>query len=248
MRLIVDRESLFRGRLRFLLLEIDIRNLSVVKNAQGKLNIQSLPIQSRPNQSGTSLSKPPLVETLRLSVATVAYKDYTKGDKPTMQVVEVNLKDRSFEDVPSTSEVVNIVLSQALKDTAWKTAVIYGAATAASVSLLPVGAAVIVAGNDSAKKTAETSLPQAFAAAQAALNELGSVTSHNEGRDHLKASVQGSEVTVALSAKEAAGVEIIVKARKLLIPQPKTAEAVLFQIMENLESVALKQANTKTGS
>ncbi|HXV18476.1 MAG TPA: hypothetical protein VD883_00185 [Candidatus Omnitrophota bacterium] len=245
LRAVIDREALFHRRLHFKKLKIDIRNLSVVKNKDGKLNIDAFRPKSSSQEREAAGTKAPVVDVLSLSVGTVAYKDYSKGDKPSVKVVEVNFKDRSFENVPSSSEIMQIVLGQALKDTAWKTALTYGAATAAGVAILPVGAAVIVTGNDSAQKTVEADLPEVFIAAQSALQELGDGTQHNQQQDRLTANVQGSEVTVLLSGKEDGKIEIVVKARKLLTPQPSTAEAVLFEIIEKIGSVGMAPASVQ---
>ena len=125
----VDYElaPIFKGQVYFKEVTIDLKELIVVKNRDGKLNIDAVKPSSKENaerkekQKESREKKRPMklqIDRLRLSIGRVVYRDYSGGgSSPAEQVFEINMKDRVFTNINDPAVVVNIVMFEALTRT-----------------------------------------------------------------------------------------------------------------------------------
>jgi len=108
-----DPGDLIRGRLHIEDMEIYVKRFVIVKNAEGKLNIEYLRWVMDP-QAAASRSTPSMVhvDLLTLVVDKVIYMDYSKRKgKPYVKEFNVNYT-RTFKDVADPSEVTGILVSR----------------------------------------------------------------------------------------------------------------------------------------
>ena len=120
----LDVPALFRGRAHLRNVDLEIRELIVVKNRDGKLNINAVKPTSEENakrrneEQAAAAKKKPMklqIDRLKLSIGRVVYKDYSAGGRdPAVQVFDINMRDRVFSDIHEPGAVVSLVMFEAL--------------------------------------------------------------------------------------------------------------------------------------
>ncbi len=116
-----DPSRIFSGKPHLRELRVHLRELMVVKNAKGELNLMAL----KPKQSGQPENKnnnpggaPPIsIDLFRLKVEKVIYKDYSRGVAPFVQEFNINL-DESYQNVSNINAIVPLIVKKALLNTA----------------------------------------------------------------------------------------------------------------------------------
>ena len=235
-----DLPALLGGKLHFPLVLLDLNEMVVVKNPDGALNVDALKVAERkettPAAKPEKVSKPPSlkIDVLRLNVSKVIYKDYTQGKEPLVQVFDVNLKDKTYKDIQSAQQLAALIMVEAMKPTAIKGAKIYGVAAILGAGFLPVGIAGTLLGKDSGKVEFSVSFDRAYQAALDVLGKNGTIVSTNKTEGLIKADVNGHNVTAKIAKLDQGRMEIVIAARKLLIPRPEVARGILYQIQEEL--------------
>ena len=98
--------------------KLNLRELYVLKNKDGQLNLNSLKTFKK-----TEKKKPPSVnqdkfkiDVLYLKMNKVVYKDYSKEPLPAIQTYNVNI-DEEFKNITNPKELVNIVMVKTLVNT-----------------------------------------------------------------------------------------------------------------------------------
>jgi len=213
-------------------LEVTLDTLLVIKNKDGKLNIDSL------NMPSFQKDLIP-VKRLILTVNEVIYSDYTRGAKPRLQSYDVNIKEQAYDDIPGVHEVVTKILVESLSRTAIKGALIYGAASMAGISLtgpvaLPIGATMIFTGKDSRKAIFEATYDKVFKAALSTLKDMSASVYENKEIGVIRASVDNSNVKLKITEEKDDKVTVAISARKYFIPRPKIAGGILYQIAQEI--------------
>jgi len=94
---------------------IDIKQLNVVRNAQGKINIKEL-IPTRQEEAVSETKTPFYFDIAVLSIEAVNFIDYKSGNKKVYQY-PVNIKNATFFDIKNGSAVVRLIVSEAIKYT-----------------------------------------------------------------------------------------------------------------------------------
>ena len=147
---------------------------------------------------------------------------------------KTGMQEKHFENFTSPAQLVTVILVETLKQSAIKGALIYGAAAVTGVALLPVGAAVMLAGKDDAEEEFKTGYNRVFDEAAKAVQELGEITDQDKESGFIKAKVDGNDVTVDIIKSERGVVSVKTQARKYFMPNLKAARGVLYQIEEKL--------------
>ena len=142
-----DLPALLKGDLHLPLLVLDLKEMIVVKNKEGKLNVDALKVAQKGKDQQEQ--KPAKAMPLRIDVATlnlgkVIVKDYTKGERPQVQSYDIGVHNKTFRDIKSAEQFAALVMVQAMGPTALKNAAIYSAASFLGVAILPLGAAAAV--------------------------------------------------------------------------------------------------------
>ena len=109
--------ALVRGRAKFTNMKIHVRELTIVKNEKGELNLSALRALNRSEPEGAREGDFSLhVDVLELQIDRVVYKDYTQGDVPVIQEFDVHVIER-VEHITSPDELVALIICRALART-----------------------------------------------------------------------------------------------------------------------------------
>lgn len=115
-----DLPALFKGTTHFREVKLNLKELIVIKNAKGEVNVIAL----KPKQGGESESNkakgqaPKLsIDKLSLTIGRVVYKDYSQGGQPSTQIFDVNIQDRQYTHIENIQAVVSLIMFEALTRT-----------------------------------------------------------------------------------------------------------------------------------
>jgi hypothetical protein len=230
----VDYEfsTLLKGELHLRRLTVEVKEAIVIRDAQGRLNVDQLKIAKK-NQTSSGGQMKVRVDSLTLSVGRVVYKDFSRQDKPRIEPFYLNIRGNQYQNISSVEQLATLILVETIRPTAIKGALTYGTATLAGVTFLPLGAAMILGGNDSVGTYVDAGFQKTYKSAKATLGKIGQITGDN-GRDVIKAVVDGNETTVIVSKARDEKVAITISVRTLFFPNTKAAAWVLYQIEEGL--------------
>ncbi len=120
-----DPGALFKGRAHFEEVKLDLKELIVIKNKEGKTNVESVKPSKQEKRESDQKAKSAgggkatklHIDKLSLSIGRVVYRDYSLGGKPTEEIFDVNIKDREFRDIEDPAQVVSLVMFEALTKT-----------------------------------------------------------------------------------------------------------------------------------
>ena len=118
-----DLPAMIVGDVHLKEVRIVLDNFTVVKNADGELNLNSLKVV----QAETKAEKEPpakkapapefSIDKLYLKIDTVVYKDYSGGGSPSVKTYSVGI-DREFSDIDDVNKLASLIIVQALTKTA----------------------------------------------------------------------------------------------------------------------------------
>lgn len=122
-----DIPALIKGKLHLREADFSLKELVLVKNSQGKLNVDSLNIAQKKSETPREKQQqmPMQIDVLTLDIGRVVYKDYTSGPQPSVKVHEINLK-RQYTNITSPAQLVALIVSEPLKQAGIKGLQIYG--------------------------------------------------------------------------------------------------------------------------
>lgn len=233
-----DLPALLAGKLHFPLVILDLNEMVVIKNPDGVLNVDALKVAGKKETAPVKKQEKPSepfsleIDVLRLNVNRVIFKDYTRGKEPLVQVFDVNLKDKTYKDIQSAQQLAALIMVEAMKPTAIKGAKIYGVATVLGAGFLPAGIAGTLLGKDSARTEFGVSFDRVYQSALDILRENGTITGTSRTDGMIKADVNGHNVTAKITKLEQGKTEVVITARKFLIPRPELVQGILYQIQE----------------
>ena len=154
------------GKLHIPEAEFEIKELVLVKNKEGKMNVDSLSVAQKKEekpaaekQSGKKVSF--AIDLLKLKIGRVISKDYSTADQPVIKVYEVGL-NKSYKNINSQRQLIALIITEPMKAAGIRGAAIYGVSALTGVAALPVAAAFTLFGRDSMAETVNTSYGGAF--------------------------------------------------------------------------------------
>ncbi len=126
-KFLVDVEllSFFRDRIHIEVIELDLNELTVVRNKDGKLNLAAIKAISEKQQKAkketekrTKETKPKqiLIETLHLKIGKVTYKDYALGIKGFTKTFKIGINE-IYHNVTDPQQLIKLVIVRALQKT-----------------------------------------------------------------------------------------------------------------------------------
>ena len=239
----VDVPALMHGQIHLPEVALKVQEVHVIRDGQKRLNVDALKVSQAPKESATQpvekLKALPRFKIDRavLSVDRLVYTDYTKAKdgRPKVEVFDRPVKQKTFENVTSVQQLVLAVLSNAIGPAALKGAGIMGAATIAGVGFLPIGILTVVVAKDSASQTFMMDSSRVFDKTQEFLRQTGELKVVDKMKGTLEASVQGHLVRVSLKELPGRMTQVTLKARKLLIPKPRFAAGLLYQLDQRID-------------
>jgi len=229
-KVLYDRATLFKEKRHLLLVEVELIEMGLTKNKEGKLNVDSLKIVQ---QSKSSPPIPMQIDLLTLSIGKIVYKDYTMGTEPGVRVKEVN-RHKSYKGIPTAQQLALLVLAEPMKAAAIKNAAIYGASMFAGVAALPVAVAATFIGKDYVQQVIDSSFEHVYEISLEVVKRMGTITREDAPSGVIKANINGTMVALILRKNADNNTEITISARKYMFPKLEIAGGVLYQILEKL--------------
>lgn len=226
--------ALLKKKIDLALVDIRLKQMTVIKNKEGKLNVDALKV-SKKDESASGKKQEAMgfhIDLFNLEIGKIVNRDLSVGEKPMLEVYEVNFK-KSYRNINSPAQLAALVLVGSLEQTAIKGAQVYGVAALAGVAILPVGIASMFAGKDYATADFDYGFDRVFDTATKAANELGSITSSDKAAGIIKAQVYSTEAEIKIS--KAAKIKVTVSARKYLFPKPEVAAGIIYEMSEKLK-------------
>ena len=230
---VCDVPELFTGKIHIKELVLNIKEIVLIKNKEGKLNVDSLGVVE-PKKKGRAAQVPLRVDIAHLEIERVVNKDYSVSGSSAIKVYELNIR-KKYSNITSADQLALLVVSEPLKAAGIKGLSIYGVSMLTGVAALPVAAAFMLAGKDHTQAVFDVSWARAFEAASDALREAGTVKSADLMTGAISGDVRGAAVAVKLKKIAANKTEVRVSARKLLLPQPEIAAGVVYRIADRVK-------------
>ncbi|MDO8730926.1 MAG: AsmA family protein [Candidatus Omnitrophota bacterium] len=117
-----DLPAFFTGRTHLRELRVELAEFNVVKDRQGRLNLDSLTAVKKAKEEKGKEKKPVRpgsfqIDQLDLKVRKVVYKDYSGGGEPSVREFNVNLHER-HANVNDPTALGALIVSRALLNTA----------------------------------------------------------------------------------------------------------------------------------
>jgi len=244
MELDYDLGSLFKKELHIRRATLDLKEAVIVRNSEGKLSVDSLKVAQKPQKpvkagEGEKVSNdvmPLSVDHVYLNLGKVVFKDYQQNEQqPFVQAYDINVKNKEYKNIKSVNQFILLVLIEAMRPTALKSAGIYAAATVLSVGFLPAGVVGVLVGKDDVTTDFKSQSGKVYNVALETVKKNGQVTSEDKNAGFIQAKVNGCDVKVRVTEQEKGRTHLEISARKMMIPQPQVANGLLYQISEKVK-------------
>jgi uncharacterized protein involved in outer membrane biogenesis len=235
-----DLGALLKKRIHLPDVEIEIKEIGLETNKNGKLNVDELKMskagekQAAKPKAKPSAQMPLQLDRLSLEMGRIVMKDYSAGDKPEIKVYDINIK-KAYKNITSVQQLVAIILVEPMKAAGIQGAAVYGVAMLAGVAVLPVTAAFTLTGKDNVQRDFAVNFDQAYAKALQVLKLQGRVSREDKAQGIIEATVNSAQIEVKLARKDGNKTQVVVSARRYLLPRPEVAGGVLYAISEKLK-------------
>lgn len=235
MRVSWDIFSIARGKLHLRELELDLKEVVLVKNKDGALNVESLKIAG-PGQKGQRPSRQMSMQMdlVQLNIGRVVSKDYSVSGAPAIKVYEIGVK-KTYKNINSAQQLSALILAEPLKAAGIQGLSVYGASALTGVAALPVAAAFTLAGKDYEQAEYSASWDKAYEAGLAALKESGRIMGEDRASGVISAEVGGARVALKVRRLSGQKTQITVSARKYMLPRPEVASGIMYRISDKLK-------------
>lgn len=233
-----DLLSLLKGKLHLVRLDIELYQLAVEKNKDGKLNVDSLKV-SQQEQRETTKKKPakPValqIDLLNLKINRIVYNDYGgAGEKPAVKIYDIDI-EKTYKNITSAEQLAVLILSEPMRAAGIKGATIYGISALAGVGMFPAVIAAKFISKDSAQKDFDLAIDSLYNINAKVLKRLGRIVKEDRANAVISAVVNGVNVTVKLEKVNDKKTKIVISARKYMLPRPEVAEDILYKISEEV--------------
>jgi hypothetical protein len=243
-RVDLDVHALLKKKLHLKKVILDLNEVTVIRNKEGKLNVDSLKVAQAGEKKGPAKAEKPTeqmplqIDELYLNLGRVISKDYSKGEPPKIEAYELNLKNKTFKNITSAQQLVTLILSESLKGTAITGAKIFAANAALGVAFLPAGLAITLAGKDSSQAKYAVAPDKMYDEIVNLLKGMGdrtSLKSENKASGIIKALVDKSDVAIKIEKTPEGTSQVTVSARRMMLPKPEVASGLLEQISEKIK-------------
>jgi hypothetical protein len=232
-----DLGSILKGKLHLKNAEIDLKEMGIEKNKEGKLNVDSLKVAEQKEKSPEKPSQqmPMQIDMLKLGIGKVVLKDYSSGkEEPVIEVYDLNIH-KSYKDITSAQQLTALILAEPMKAAGIKGAQIYGVAMVAGVAVLPVAIAATFVGKDSVVQDFAYSFDKVYETSLAVLKKMGRVIKEDKAGGVINADINSAKVVFKLKKISDKKTEATISARKYLLPKPEIAGGVVYEISQKLK-------------
>ncbi|HOW42436.1 MAG TPA: AsmA family protein [Candidatus Omnitrophota bacterium] len=117
-----DLQAFSKGKVHLPEMRLNLKEFTVIKNAKGELNLDSLTAvqqqQTRKEEKPQPQAQMPAmqIDLLRLDIGTVVYKDYSRGGQPRVQTYAINIHE-TYKDITNPQAFVSLIVVKALGHT-----------------------------------------------------------------------------------------------------------------------------------
>lgn len=115
----LDLPSVFSDPIHFQAIILNVKEIVVVKNKEGVLNVNAIKPQAgeskKPAKQGSQ--KKLKIDRLVLTIGRVTYKDYTLGPEPIVQTFDINIQNREYHNIENPAGIGSLIMFEALKNT-----------------------------------------------------------------------------------------------------------------------------------
>ena len=116
-----DLPAVLKGKVHLQELRLDLKELTVVKNEKGELNLDALkPVKEQketPARPAKRAKAPEIqIDMLKLKIGKVIYKDYSKGGEPLVKEFNVNI-DEQYRNITDPNALISLIIVKALMNT-----------------------------------------------------------------------------------------------------------------------------------
>lgn len=236
-----DLGNLLQKKIHLKKLEINLKELTIIKNKEKQLNVDALRAASageekkEKDKAEQTEMMPMQIDVLVLSIGKIIHKDYSSGAQPQIKIYNVGFKNRTYKNITSAQQLTSLILVECLKEAGIKGAKMYGAASLLGASFLPAGVAMAITASDSTSEEIKKDFNLTFDAAAKVLTTRGRLTSKNQKTGILKGKASGCGITVRLEKTSETNTTLTVSARKFMLPKKEQAETILYLIKQELK-------------
>ena len=241
-----DVFALLTGKIHLRLVIVNMKEMVVIRNKEGKLNVDSLKVvQEHKAKAENKGPGPPAkkessemafqIDKMKLNIEKVIVKDYSQRDQPFIQAYDLGLKDKTFENIDSIPQMITLIMVQALGPTAIKSAGLYAVATVLGVGFLPAGILGVIVGNDASSAEFDKPFNHVFNVCLELAEQKGEVKSQDKADGRIRGRMDGVDITIKVEKTKNHKIGVTVEARKYMIPRPEVAGGILYQISEKLK-------------
>ena len=230
--------ALITGKIHLRRLELEIKEIGMVKNKEGKLNVDSLKIAAE--KSGEKEKKMPAkhlamqIDVVSLGMGRVVSKDYSVEGPPVVKVYDINLK-KTYKNITSAQQLAALIISEPLKAAGIQGLRVYGVSMLTGVAALPVAAAFTFAGKDYVQQTFHVTKERAYDVGLRVIKMLGKVKKENKASGVINAEVNEASVTFKLKKLSEKSTQVTISARKFGLPHAEIASGVMYRLSEQLK-------------
>lgn len=231
-----DLGALFRKKLHLASIEIEIKEIGLEKNKEGKLNVDELKVakQGEKQKSKPSEQMPMQLDMLTLGMGRIISKDYSDGAEPVVKVYDINMR-KSYKNITSVQQLAALILAEPMKAAGIQGAAIYGVAMLTGVAVLPVAVALTLIGRDSVQQDFIATFDNAYEVSLEVLKRQDKVARGDRSRGVISATINSAKINVKIIKKANNKTQVVISARKYLLPKPAIAGGVLYGISEKLK-------------
>lgn len=242
----IDGWKALTGQWRFPMIVINLHQVVIIRNTEGKLNVDSLKVvqeqvaREKAAKDVPPAEKPPVnmdfaIDVLKLNIDRVIFKDSSKGDPPVIKVYDVGLKNKTIKNVNGAPQLVTLILVEALKPTAIRQAGVLAAASLLGVGFLPAAAFGVIVADDEAAAEIHLSKKRLMEESLKLVERLGKLKQQNADKGQISAKVYDCDIVIEVKEVSRSKSTVRIKARKFLLPKADIASGLLYQLEEQLQ-------------
>jgi hypothetical protein len=227
-------KSLIAGnKLHFTSLRIHVKATEIVKNKNGKLNVEQLAIFKEPSEEF-----PMVTDRFILTADAVIYKDLSGKGLPHTEAFVLNVKDKEYSGFPTLEDVASKIVSEIVGRTTIQGAALVGLAVAAGAAggwavIIPAEAIIVMSGKGAYKATVNAHYADVYGSAVKVAHDLGKYVKENKERGTIAGRIDDANVSIIV---ESAGekTHVTVSARGFAMPKLNVAGGILYEIVKDI--------------
>jgi hypothetical protein len=231
-----DLKAFMASRIHLRWLELEVNEVSVVKNKEGKLNVDSLKIAAAKPRGKKNPAKELAmqIDVMSLGMGRVINKDCSVEGRTLVKAYDINLK-KTYKNIASAQQLAALVIAEPLKAAGIQGLKVYGVSLLSGVAAFPVMAAFTFAARDYAQETFQLGSETVYNAALRAVKIAGRVKEENRQSGVISGEVDGAWVILKLKKLAQESTQVTISARKFGLPHAEIASGVMYRLDEQLK-------------